>query len=515
MRRNVGFRDDSRVTADRGTGRHVFYGYDESNRPMTSAGGDSSADGFSEYRPPVRAWTRTDDRGSPGDDDGTLPFDDLHFHRYCAVLPFGTDDPATRDTEADRDGVEIRYLTGVARIGLRHTPAIVLAATVIFFGSAELVDGVEGISAFLPTLNAPELLAIAVGAGLWGVLVGLLVHVELLTARELYKAGVVYGLLSLLAVGTAVSVGLVMSGAEGAHSSNVVFTSGYLLLLLLGGMLVYDGMLRTERLFATLGDTWIVGDEAERTYETRVKELAGRLTHSIPNSKSTVRMPTAYFFSIVFVSQIAVVWWIGRGPQNLDYSVTLAGNVVLDLFLVAVFFQFLVVIDWFYELVNDDRYGDEDSVLRYKPHHPDGHGGYRELGKFATRVNVLLILAGLYIVYRLYVQGSRVTYAEMAPSFDPTVGWFLWFGSFVLPMILYAIAAGAWLYYSFWQLHLRMVRERERYYVERLEDSFVDDLERWQLRTKAPVWPIDNGQLFSLVSGTFFPLVLWLFDVFF
>lgn len=103
-------------------------------------------------------------------------------------------------------------------------------------------------------------------------------------------------------------------------------------------------------------------------------------------------------------------------------------------------------------------------MLTCEPYHPDGHGGYRDVGKFATRVNILLILAGFYVIYRLYVQGSRVAPAEMAPGMAPAVGGAIWLASFVVPMVAYAIAAVAWLYYSFWHIHLRMLREREHLY---------------------------------------------------
>ena len=476
-----------------------------------TAAGESNTD--SEGWGPIRTWTRPGTRHVPGDDDGELPFDDLHFHRYCALYPYTPEDDVrvTADSGSEQ-GPEIRYLSGVARTGLRHTPMIVLAVTVLFFASAELVDGVQGVSAFLPTLSTAELLIAAAAIGLWGVLIGLLVRVELLTVRELYKAGVVYGTMAFLAVGTAVSIWLVLFDHGGTYSRNIVFTSGYLLLLLLGGLLVYDGLRRTEHLFDRLGNSMVVGNNT--AYVERKRDLADRLSHAVSIPGTSLTIPSEYLFSVVFVSQVAVLWWLGIGPQNLDYSVTLVGNVLLNLFLVAVFFQFLVLIGWFYELVNDDRDGDREPALTYLPYHPDGHGGYRDLGKFATRVNLLLILAGFYLVYRLYVQGSRVSGAEMAPGFDPAFGGFLWFSSFMLPVILYAIAAGAWLYYSFWQLHLRMARERERYYAKQASGSYGDDYSGWRVRSQAPVWPIDNGQLFSLVSGTFFPLVLWLFDVF-
>jgi hypothetical protein len=362
------------------------------------------------------------------------------------------------------------------------------------------------------TMAAPELVATVVA-----VLVLLLFHIGILDLRELYKASVVFGLLGVLIVGTLVSVGLVLLDPTRAAERNIVFTSGYLLMLLLAGLLVYDGMLRTEHLFEKLPVTGIVADTDR--YDAFKRRLAAELNHvlvdrelSVAGRSYRVRVPTAYVFALLFLSQYAVLWSVGVGPQNLDFQVTLWGNVLLNLFIVAVFFQFMVLMNRFYGLVTDDLdAGPEESALTYRPFHPDGHGGYRDFGKFATRVNLLLILAGFYSLYRLVVQGSRVSPGEMAPGFDPLVGSLVWTASFVVPLVVYGIAAVGWLYYSFWQLHLRMIRERERSYLA--ATATFDDPSDWEIRTQGPTWPTDFNQLVSIVSGTLAPVVFFLLEV--
>ncbi|MDX1747362.1 MAG: hypothetical protein R3324_15610, partial [Halobacteriales archaeon] len=392
--------------------------------------------------------------------------------------------------------------------------------------------------------------------------------------------------------------------------NNILFTSGYLLMLLIGGLLVYDGMLRTENLFENLGRKLVVSDRREDAPFTRESAwlpvglldesdqeevsdgavpisstAADRLVEKVFESvgaeerdyisqedlyplfhddlrdslEDTTDVPivgevtTAFLFAPLFVVQFAVVWMIQLGPQNLEFPVTLWGNVLLDLFIVVVAFQFLVLIKKFGELITDsvqvdvvhvgaqtdggtrkttdrrlelgERRRQEIELLTYRPFHPDGRGGFRDFGKFATRVNVLLILAGLYVTYRLYVQGGRTlpeVVTQSGAAHDISVSGIVWVVSYVGPVIAYTVAAGAWLYYSFWQLHLKMAREREEQYTEELRRRRMEPdgnpaerigiasyrYEWLEIRASAPVWPINYRQLMSLASGTLAPVVL-------
>ncbi len=557
---------------------------------------EDGSDGGTEAEP-VRLWKRPPAERTVGDDDGMIPIDDLHLHRYCPVFPYGRSgagDPAydeaareaerdLRSTETDGVGVEpvdvddraepVRFVDGPVRLALRHTPTVILLATVVFFVSAEFADGVDGISAFFPLLSTGEWVGIVGAILLYAALLGLVLDVGLFEPRELYEATVVYGLFGFLSLGTLVSISLVITGTTlvtdpmafatgegiGEVPNNIVFTSGYLLLLLVSGLFVYDGLLRTERLFEGLSRADVVENGA--AYEEDRRRLVRLLTHAPfdrnvegtgsgsaaggstdPEGDATTfreRVPvrTASLFAVLFLSQYAVVWFVGRGPQNLDYWVTTVGNLTLNFVLVVVAFQFVVLVAWFYRLLNEDRYaseadatstnaesstGEESSpphepdrtgvALGYRPFHADGHAGYRDLGKFATRVNLLLIFAGFYLVYRLFVQGARVLPGEMVPEgFAAFTGELVWFASFLAPVFVYGVVACAWIYYSFWQIHLRMLREREWRYFTRTDGYDADD--DWTLRTSAPVWPVNGGVLWTLVSGTFSPVVIYLVEV--
>lgn len=493
---------------------------------MADGGDDDSPDLF-------RGWSRPKDGHVRDETD--IKFDYLKLHHFCSVYPFGPDDDSELERNdsgenADReDGVEIRFLSGTARRVARNTPMLTLVLTVVFFGSAELVDSIDGVSTLLPEFSPIESAGILAGTVLWVVMFGLFVYVGVVALEELYMVLVVDGQLCVLTVGTIVSIWLVVTAEPTSVAEiplfvfreqsdvppNIVFTSGYLLLILLGGLYVYDGMLRTEHLFENLHKTSVIKSEGRegdseaaedecryaKRYKSRAKELDANLTNTIPIGGG---VPTSHVFAVLLVSQFAVGWWIGVGPQNLDYPVTLVGNVIVNVFLVIVAFQFIVLINWIYRLINDDLFEDGDTLLAYEPFHADGRGGYRDLGHFATRVNLLLVIGGFYCLYRLFVQGSRAQPAEMAPGFDPLVGTILWGLSFVGPLLAYAIAAVVWFYYSFWQIHLRMSREREETYSE--QTAAFDTPAEWEYR-EGPAWPINTQTLFTVVTGSLGPII--------
>jgi hypothetical protein len=167
---------------------------------------------------------------------------------------------------------------------------------------------------------------------------------------------------------------------------------------------------------------------------------------------------------------------------------------------------------WLYELMNEDISGsDHPNILRYEVYHPDGQGGYRDLGKFVTRVNLLFIVAGIYAVYRLYVHGLRSAPVDITAATDPAIATVLWALNFGGPILIYPFFIGVWLYYSVWQIHLRMIRERERTYAE-TTDRFDTDTD-WHLRTEGSVWPFNSNQLHSLLYGHLRPVVLTLLPV--
>lgn len=157
--------------------------------------------------------------------------------------------------------------------------------------------------------------------------------------------------------------------------------------------------------------------------------------------------------------------------------------------------------------MNEDVTEDaQPNILTYEVYHPDGQSGYRDFGKFVTRVNLLLVITGIYAVYRLYVHGLRAAPSDILSAADPTIAAVLWMLNFGGPVLIYPFFIGVWLYYSVWQIHLRMIRERERTYIEKT-DRFDTDTD-WQIRTDGSVWPFNSTQLHSLLYGHLWPIIL-------
>lgn len=226
---------------------------------------------------------------------------------------------------------------------------------------------------------------------------------------------------------------------------------------MLGGYLVYEGMLRTENTFWDLHEKRPSIIDGKDGYESFREDFEAALEaeFQLPLSEQIGgpgrwSIPAAEFFSLVLVIPLFAV-----GLQAEQGHPFIAGVMaVLDFFLVVVFFQFLVLIEYFNVLLQEHGpLADPDSFrLKYVPFHPDGYAGFREFGQFSTRVNSLLVVGGLYVVYRLYVVGVP-TFPDANAETIRSVAWSV---SHLVPLVGYVIAVILWLYFSFWQVHEAM-----------------------------------------------------------
>jgi hypothetical protein len=484
--------------------------------------------------------------------------DDLHFHRitrvrpalqvtdrfpYIDLFPEEAEERSTGskpafvpngegDDQGDRvfpqgdapDGVEtaeFEFISGFPRQILRHTPLVILLSTVFLFASAEFVPGVTGLSTFLPALTGANLGLIAVSLALWPPLIWALSTADMLSIQEFVDALVTYGLVVALGAGVGLSLYLPTTVDHPRMlDPNVVFLSGYLLTLLIGGMLLYDAVLKIEHLFVAIGKHDVVGNE--QRYPSFLSKLSAALRVEVAGIRSS------HVFGVLFASQFAIVWIIGNGPQDLNFLPGLAINVFLDVILVIATFQFLVLVQYFHRLMNfTDSFADVE--LTYQPFHVDGHGGFRDLGRFALHINVIIIIAGLYLAFRLFVQGGRALPPGGIPGFETDIAMVIWTANYMVPVVAYALAAGSWLYYSFWQMHRKMSHEKESLFsgqgtrdldVER-DAAAGDPVTRfpdgpdWESYTLAPTWPVDPSQLKSIVTGNLVPLVIPVFNILF
>lgn len=489
----------------------------------------------------------------PDDDDrlGTLWIrwtdggTDLHLHRICAIVPQiefqrsapfvylrpeTGDRPTFERVERADDGsyretgeeVQFKFIDGVPRLLLRHTPLVVLVAMVLLVVGAEFTPGVGGISDLVPRIAGPDAALFGLYLGITPLLLWLLSSVGVVEYNEFPTAAVVYGQIAALASGVAVTLFLVTTADHpSAVDANVVFVSGYLLLLLIAGQFLYEASLRIEHLFVKL---------ASRKNDIVGREIAYRyfltdLHDSLRRSVSILR--PSRVFGVLIAAQFAIIWIIGEGPQHLDYTLGLIVNVVFNAVLGTVTFQFLVVVRYFNRLLNaGEEYSDVE--LTYEPFHVDGYGGFRDLGRFATRMNVILSMAGLYLVYRLYVVGARSIPPDgvMALGAEDPLLLAVWLISFVGPVVGYALGAAAWLYYSFWSMHLKMVRDKHQL-VRQFQGEAGDAEEarapaagdliaefegtagpEWGALQDAPTWPLEVNKMVSLVTGYAVPLLL-------
>lgn len=523
---------------------------------------------------PTNTWKRTDQCARDEMADiSVIPFDNLHLHRFCNVFPVALRNPHDaykhdqqqqpwlmdlpavkyqleifpfqKGIEQNGDD-EIRYLPcrgesnyesrslsavgGLIRTALQFTPFIIATVMVLLLLYAELSSEVEGISAFFVSVSPTVMIGATASLLLWGVLLWLIVGAGLISARETVAAITVYGLIGVLGLGTLGSIYLVLTAPDPQSlPPNIIYTSGYLLLTLLGGLFIYDGMLRTEYLFNNLEEKLIVEDTDSYTeYKEQIRSSL-RDTTSFP---FVGELPTYLLFAIVLVSQFAGIWLITDGPQHLDLRITLVVNVLFNIVMAVIYFQMFVLINCFHDLVTgnvtlEDECNAADTdehqtydLLSYHPFHPDGYGGFRDFGRFGTRVNGLLLVGGLYVIYRLYIQGARAfPAAEIGLATQPTLELLLWGVSYVGPVVVLIMIAFAWLYFSFWNIHVKMSNEMEEHYTSLLQQkqneadgTSIGSIEDGKMfkdtRKEAPVWPIDTKMLISSLSSGVLPLIL-------
>ena len=481
-------------------------------------------------------WIRWTDGGS-----------DLHLHRTCEIVPQvrrtssfpwlefvpesgerPTFEPVRQedgDGTAQDSEIQFQFVSGLPRQLLRHVPFLILVATAILFVSAEFIPAVGGISDLVPFLIGVDALLFALYVAITPVLVWLLGTVDVFDFGDMPKAVAIYGLVALLASGVLASALLVYIADHPSEvEANVVLTSGYLLTLLLGGMLLYEGILRIEHLFVKLADRDIVTNpEAYRRYLTDL--------YTTLNDKRVLGVHPSRLFGLVFAGQFFIIYIIGHGPQGLGYGPGIVVNFALNVILVTIVFQFFVFVRYLNWLLSETQDYSEIG-LSYEPFHVDGYGGYRDIGRFAIRINAILSIAGVYVLYRLYVVGGQNLPLEGVAGFGDPLTLTVWMINHIGPIAAYALGAIAWGYYSFWSMHRKMEREKKaiarRYQGSRgtadadRTPSAGDHIDAfanvggpsWGAFRMAPTWPLEVNKMVSLLSGNALPFLLPVLNLF-
>lgn len=453
------------------------------------------------------------------------------FYQSCAVLGF---DHFREENVPRREGADkpdLQFCTGLLRLALRHVPVLLLLAASTAFVVEQLNDFFLPFGTYLPlgefsvSVQAEYLLAVPLGI-LWIVLLARIFRASVSTeAFQLHRTLVFSATTAVLLVGVGYSLYLVVTNRVTGSQQHLAFRSGYFLFILLAGHLTYDGLvLRGENLFWNLKDSRIVDSEQYDAFRRQLTDSLGPIEvgpYTLPTSDGhtvgPVRISPGILFAIVLLAPtipLPLLTFETSHPLlgRIAYSIT----VLLQIFLVAVLFQFVVLLWQFSKLLSED-------YLDYKPFHPDEHGGYRALGRFATRVNLMLAVGGGYVAFRFVTGGLT----HLHGFTDGSVLWVVtWVISFLGPMVVYAGVVVLWVYFSFWRIHRQMRRGR-REKIQALQrqarddveddpsnDSRMEDLEldapAWESLQGAPVWPIKRRSLLGIVVLDAVPILVTL-----
>jgi hypothetical protein len=356
------------------------------------------------------------------------------------------------------------------------------------------------------TLRSGAVLVGAIGVGLvWAYLVYRLVASGI-RGSGMYR-GVVFFITALpLVAGTAYAVHKALTVTGSGADPALTVQAGYFLFVLVAGHLVYDGLaLKTENLFTQLKDSSIVSQPAYDEFYTELTTVLGDTLTVGP-----IAIPRSAAFALVvalgpLLLPVLVSPWAGWG--EIAYVV----YAIVTLFVIAMLYDVFLLVYKFTDLLQRD-------ILTYQPFHPDDHGGFRDFGRFATRVNVILVIAGGYVAYRFYAEGVLNIPAD---GIEPTLLGLTWVVLYIGPIAAYAALALFWLYHSFWRLHQKMEDGRQKRIEELQRETDGDDQQprqdfadldvsapAWESLREAPTWPIKRQGLFGILVMDAVPIAV-------
>lgn len=444
------------------------------------------------------------------------------FYQSCAVAGFDAVSDTKLNTRQGTEKPTLQFCSGLLRLGLRNTPILILIGASLSFALNQLNDFYLPFGTYLPvnivspTVEPLYLLGLPFVI-LWGVLLVRIFRTSISTDEfQIHRTIVFYGTALLLLAGVGVAIYLVLTNKVTGTRQHISFRAGYFLFIFLEGHLAYDGLaLRGENLLWNLKQSEIVDKDQYDQFRTQLTQsLApielGPVSVPVGGSETTtlgpLRVTPGLLFAVVLLVPfipLPILAYQTSHPLigRLAYSIT----VVFQIFLIGVLFQFVVLVWQFSTLLSGD-------YLDYKPFHPDEHGGYRALGRFATRVNIMLVVAGGYVSYRFVTGGLPQFRAISGESFVELLTWGI---SFVAPFLVYLAVVILWLYFSFWRMHRQMQRgRREKIQIlqQRARDAVDEDEERaetqmedlnldapaWESLRNAPVWPIKRRSLLGI-----------------
>ncbi|MEF8852185.1 MAG: hypothetical protein V5A44_07280 [Haloarculaceae archaeon] len=498
-------------------------------------------------------WRRWDGDGSDEKTEAAA-LSERRLFEFCAV-PFAGDslledrssrisdggDEDGRDAAVERDPVS--FLPPGVRLLLRHVPTLVLIFFVAVLVEAELSPGTRGVSTLLPQVPLVPLVYLVVGAT---ALLYVLVRSDVVDGETLVKAAFVYGLAGVLLAGSAYGTYLTLETRGGVETTPyVVYTFPTLLFTLVIGLLAYDLLLRGEHLYTHLGRKNIIigsrvgetaGDESGSgidLYERiKQRELVSKLEGGVGPARY------GHLFALLVLSQYLLIWSF-KGPLGTGLWSSLLLNLTVNLVVLVGVFNFIVGIIFLRGLLNGEYATEDGDRLQpqYLPFHPDRQGGFADIGRLAMRINVIFILIGGYYVYRAYVSGIRTFPGSEGLSFAPLYSGFVgieatpvlelvfWSVNFLGPVCLYALVVTVWFYYTFWEIHKQMSKQKKDLILEKQSERIesagegrsegtqrhplgeYSDKDDWMALYDAPEWPVNTQKLGGLITGNVVPIL--------
>ncbi|WP_227134619.1 hypothetical protein [Halorubellus salinus] len=445
---------------------------------------------------PINTYVRGDSNTAKVDRPSSLA-----FHQFCSLSPLES------FYNHERSEGDLRIISPPVRTILQHWPLTMVVMTALYLAIPLVEPQVNPVWAYLPQFTlevVPWLVGLLV---VWGILLATATRAEIIDGYgDLLKPVVIYSLFGFLLSGVGFSLFLVWQSESPAEiPANVVFGSGFLFAAYISGLIAYDLLIRFENMIENFGAKNIVGDEDKYN-----DVFLGTIGKKI--NRTFLRIPLSYIFGAAFTVQLMVFWHFQSGPHQLNSTIALICNVFFDTIVMIGVFQFLIFIREL-NMLFEDRYESKGNTIKleYQPFHPDGHGGFRDFGRAAMQVNVLVIVAGLYYVYRLFVQGVRALPAGGFSALNESNA-VLWLVDFMGPIVLYVVVSAAWLYYTFWTVHLKMARDKEELILRRQSEKrhekpvqhtlpigALEDREGYEELLSSPVWPLDSRQIQTVV----------------
>jgi hypothetical protein len=297
---------------------------------------------------------------------------------------------------SNQDQPEVQFTTGLPRGLLRNLPTFLLLVLAIYIPAITLnLLSTGRIQTDFPVFSFETVGLLIPGllvGGLWLYLVYRM-FLRSVQGSGVHRSIVFFATAIPLAAGTgyAAYTAWIERGTQADPALTV--QAGYFLFVLVTGHLVYDGLaLKTESLFARLGKTSIVRQPA---YDEFYAELTDTLGDTL--DVGPVSIPRSVGFALV-VALVPTLLPVIVTPWQWWAELAYVAYSTVTLFVVAILYDVFLLVYKFTELLQRD-------ILAYRPFHPDDHGGFRDLGRFATRVNAILVVAGAYVAYRFYAEG--------------------------------------------------------------------------------------------------------------